>query len=410
LLLVAVSCAKKLPAGFCGKESQQYTGYIPLKDVEDRNIFYWLAEHDTGSAGTREPLIVWLGDSCSVLPSLLQTHGPCQLSTNGTLRANPFSWTRFANVLWIDQIAGVGFSRGGARNSWTSAVIASDVIGFLDGFLLAHSKYQKRSLFIFGKGLAGQMTPSISHAVAAHYQGTSGFRLKGFALESSTADPLVTFSQRTSFAMHNSYRIQLLNRGEIRRMTKGVPVCAHLLKRCRTFKGDIAGYEKCTDARRRCSEIYIDPIQSATGGSGELTEGRDAADIRELPASVRRRWCKGAKKTIRGTGHNPQQESLPPVASSTTAAAAAGSCNQFGDAETLFLQRADIQVILGVHRPMARAQPFNHCSKQVNSALFDVWAQPSTEFVRLLLEDGVRLLVYNGDADYTNACECIRRM
>jgi hypothetical protein len=431
----------KQPVRFCGEKSQQYTGFIALKGVEERNLFYWLAERDNG-AGAAAPLIMWLGDGCSVLPMLLQNNGPCSLSANETLTPNTFSWTRFANVLWVDQITGVGFSNGGTRNSWSAADVAKDVVAFLEGFLIIHPRYRKRSLFVFGEGLAGQMVPQISHTVARHFlnsklsPGNEGLQLKGIALGSSTIDPLVTFPQRPQFALHNPYRIILLKQLEIERIVRGTPNCAGLLKKCRTFKGSIEGYEQCTTARHRCSQIYLDPVRGEVstkvdavhGKQRSPEQGRDVSDIRERPPTVRHKWCAGVTALL---SKNPLRTSKPSgstLSSSSTSSASSAptlearlatraqakfdeTCGGLGRSADTFLQKAGVQRILGVlrqthdgHDELQKPAVFTRCNKQVDSALFDVWAQSSTLYIRLLLEDGVRLLDYHGDADYEHAC------
>ena len=61
------------------------------------------------------PLVMWLsgGPGCSSQLALFAENGPCKVAKNGqyTYR-NPASWHYAANVMWVDQPAGVGFSTG----------------------------------------------------------------------------------------------------------------------------------------------------------------------------------------------------------------------------------------------------------------------------------------------------------
>ena len=80
--------------------------------------------------------IIWLngGPGCSSLIGFLQENGPAMLVNKGdTAKPNPFSWTQAANVLWIEQPVGVGFTTGmpTVQNEHDVAVQLS---GFLANF------------------------------------------------------------------------------------------------------------------------------------------------------------------------------------------------------------------------------------------------------------------------------------
>jgi hypothetical protein len=59
-----------------------------------------------------------------------------------------------------------------------------------------------------------------------------------------------------------------------------------------------------------------------------------------------------------------------------------------------------LYTILTVHN--THCTPYSLYSK-VQGSLFDVWAQASMEHIPIMLEGGVRLLVYSGDADYEHS-------
>ena len=82
---------------------------------------------------------------------LIQEHGPCRITNDSsTVKLNPYSWNNNANVLYIDQPVGVGFSHGDLKVG-TSQQAAADVWTFLQIFLsdARFSKYATNKLAIW---------------------------------------------------------------------------------------------------------------------------------------------------------------------------------------------------------------------------------------------------------------------
>jgi carboxypeptidase C (cathepsin A) len=86
-----------------------------------------------------------------------QEHGPCRITNDTTsVKLNPYSWNNGANMLYIDQPVGVGWSYGKATVG-TSEEAAVDVWKFMQIFLKdsRFQKYANRSLGIFGESYGG---------------------------------------------------------------------------------------------------------------------------------------------------------------------------------------------------------------------------------------------------------------
>jgi len=94
------------------------------------------------------PLVIWLtgGPGCSSTLALLSENGPCRVNADGkTTTPNDFSWNNNANVLWLDQPAGVGFSYG-TENDDNEEMIAEDAYYFVQSFLQSHPEYATHSM------------------------------------------------------------------------------------------------------------------------------------------------------------------------------------------------------------------------------------------------------------------------
>ncbi len=82
---------------------------------------------------------------------LLQEIGPCRIANDSaSVTLNPFSWNNEANLLFIDQPVGVGFSHGDIKVN-TSQEAASDIWTFMQIFLSnpRFAKYQQNNLAIW---------------------------------------------------------------------------------------------------------------------------------------------------------------------------------------------------------------------------------------------------------------------
>ena len=127
----------------CATRSAQRVGFVSLGGLEDNKIFWWLAEAERQAEAA--PLLLWLGADCSAMTALLTENGPCIASTNSDPKPNRFSWAQFANVLWVDPIAGAGFSYSGAglsRDQWSAATVTDYVVGFLRSWLTDNPSYR----------------------------------------------------------------------------------------------------------------------------------------------------------------------------------------------------------------------------------------------------------------------------
>jgi carboxypeptidase C (cathepsin A) len=82
---------------------------------------------------------------------LLQDHGPCRITNDSSsVTLNLYSWNNEANILYIDQPVGVGFSYG-ALKVGTSEEAAADIWTFMQVFLsdTKFAKYSSRNLALW---------------------------------------------------------------------------------------------------------------------------------------------------------------------------------------------------------------------------------------------------------------------
>lgn len=81
----------------------QHYGYIAVNEQQNGNLFYWVIESESNPAV--DPVVLWMsgGPGCSGELAMFMENGPWFILKNQTLVDNPFSWSKVATVIWIDQ-------------------------------------------------------------------------------------------------------------------------------------------------------------------------------------------------------------------------------------------------------------------------------------------------------------------
>jgi carboxypeptidase C (cathepsin A) len=165
---------------------------VRLCRTDDARLFYWL--FNSQSAPTTDPLVIWLqgGPGSSSLFGLFIENGPLKILPNNlTTAPNPYSWNANANLMFIDNPAGTGFSYG--RPPTSGDMLAADMLHALTHFYQLFPHMLKTELFIFGESFAGHMIPQIATAVVAANAKPGGLQipLAGIAMGDGWTAPLI---------------------------------------------------------------------------------------------------------------------------------------------------------------------------------------------------------------------------
>jgi carboxypeptidase C (cathepsin A) len=184
--------------GFGATKEKQYAGYLPIRSdgSEDNALFYWLFESRSNPA--TDPLILFLngGPGCSSLLGALMENGPYRLQPDGkTLKYNDAgTWNLEANIVFIDQPLGTGFSYGKARRS-TEEELAEDAYWALQALLKYYPQYANLPLYITGESYAGKYLPSIGDFIRRMNlrvpSGAIKMNLKGIAIGDGWVHPII---------------------------------------------------------------------------------------------------------------------------------------------------------------------------------------------------------------------------
>ncbi|XP_057788110.1 serine carboxypeptidase-like 18 isoform X4 [Salvia miltiorrhiza] len=150
------------------------TGYIGVGENDEVQLFYYFIESE--NEPTRDPLLLWLngGPGCSAFSGLVYEIGPLAFDVenfDGSLPSfilNPYSWTKVANIIFLDYPVGSGFSYSNSSTAYSSSDTKSTQHNytFLRKWLLAHPAFIKNNLFIAGDSYGGHIVPMLTLQIA----------------------------------------------------------------------------------------------------------------------------------------------------------------------------------------------------------------------------------------------------
>ncbi|GKU08836.1 unnamed protein product [Fusarium langsethiae] len=189
----------------------QYSGYLSVG--EDSNMWFWFFESRNNHRTA--PLVSWFGGGPggSAQYGMFTQHGPCEILANGTepsLREN--SLNTHANVLYIDQPIGSGFSYGSGGKVNSTKACSPYVWKFLQLWFEAFTEYENRQLSVFTESYGGHTGPEIVNYILDKNQEIKVGKISGDVIDIvalSTSNPWVDAQiqdkANLDFALNNSY-------------------------------------------------------------------------------------------------------------------------------------------------------------------------------------------------------------
>ena len=199
-LILAVGAYAAVPAdevtslpGFTGDfPSKLYSGFLDAGPT--KKLHYILAESQGDP--TTDPIAIWFngGPGCSSLDGFLYEHGPFRFneydgSGMPTLGTFSYSWTKLANMLYIEAPVGVGFSYSNASDpipdyQCNDDNTAQDNLMAVQDFFAKYPEYKTHPFYITGESYAGIYVPTLAEAIiqAELNVNYTGAPLKGIAV------------------------------------------------------------------------------------------------------------------------------------------------------------------------------------------------------------------------------------
>jgi serine carboxypeptidase-like clade 4 len=120
------------------------------------------------------------------------------------LHPNPYSWNNNANLLYVDQPGGTGFSTVQNNLGYVTSEdqVSADMQVFLQKFFQQYPQYKGLPFYITGESYGGHYVPAIAAGVVRNNQQNPPYNipLKAVAIGNGLIDPLLTTQSYPAFA------------------------------------------------------------------------------------------------------------------------------------------------------------------------------------------------------------------
>ncbi|KAI1850216.1 hypothetical protein JX266_004074 [Neoarthrinium moseri] len=157
-----------LPGAPAGPLVKMHAGHVEVTPAGsgNGNLFFWHFENQ--HIADRQRTVIWLngGPGCSSEDGALMEIGPYRLKDENNLEYNNGSWHEFANLLFVDNPVGTGFSYVDT-NKYVSELdeMANQFTTFLEKWFKLFPQYEHDDIYIAGESFAGQHIPYIAKAI-----------------------------------------------------------------------------------------------------------------------------------------------------------------------------------------------------------------------------------------------------
>ncbi|RDW89147.1 hypothetical protein BP6252_01179 [Coleophoma cylindrospora] len=253
----------------------QYSGYFSVGT--NMNMWFWFFE--ARDSPTTAPLATWFngGPGCSSMIGLFQENGPCHF-VNGasTPSLNPYSFNEYANMLYIDQPIGVGFSYG--TDDVSSTVTAAPYVWkLIQAFYASFPEYENRDFGIFTESYGGHYGPEFASyfesqntAIADGSISGQNISLVALGINNGWFDATIQEKAYVDYSYNNTYKSLITAAQHTSYLNTYTSKCLPALQKCSTLTGSNTA---CETADNTCYNDIEGPLSSISDF--------DVYDIRE---------------------------------------------------------------------------------------------------------------------------------
>lgn len=187
----------------------QFSGYLNLNN--SKNIHYWLVESEVNSETA--PIVFWTngGPGCSGLIGFMTEQGPFRPDSNKNIQPNQWAWNKFANIVFLEQPVGVGFSYSDNKVDYRIGddQAAKDNLYTILAFLTRFPKFANSELYITSESYGGHYMPELALEIINYNKNTNTNTKINF-MGVAVGNPYVDFYSGTGAQMETYNNFNLL--------------------------------------------------------------------------------------------------------------------------------------------------------------------------------------------------------
>ncbi|KAG7382818.1 hypothetical protein PHYPSEUDO_004326 [Phytophthora pseudosyringae] len=301
-----------------------------------------VVKHNASTA----PLVIWLtGDPMDRQLALFNENGPCRIQPDLTTKVHTYSWTFEASMIRPDQPTSVGFSySSGGDHDYNEKGVGENLYWLLQGF------FDGQEFFLTGESYAGHYVPGAAHYIWEQNKKNESraemknINLQGIAIGNGWTDPVVQYAHVADM-LDKKYSVTLLDKSAAHELSINAAKCVEITVQCQQ-NPTIAS---CAELDEFCSDSLVGLFANITG--------HNPYDVRKSCDWVDFGFCHGVTLIEE------------------------------------FLAQDAVRKYLNVDRDWVGG------SEEVGENFVVDYMQPLDNSVADLSNDGVRVLLYVGDAD-----------
>ncbi|KZO96588.1 serine carboxypeptidase [Calocera viscosa TUFC12733] len=274
--------------GWCDPDVKSWTGYIDINEGTKHLFFYFFESRRSPSC---DPLLMWVdgGPGCSGALGLFMELGPCGVDEHGTgTLPRKDSWNEQANVIFLDQPVGAGYSYAeGGEGVDTTEEAARDVAAFVGMFMETFEEYSGREFHMAGKSYAGRYLPVFASEIVdqnkrAAAKGRQEINLKSIMIGNGITDFFAMLPSRYDIPCTGASVPPILDISQCVRMKEALPRCVQMTKASCV---DVFNELGCKAAKLFCDSELEAPL---------VASGRNIYDISKE--------CEGTRELLGADG------------------------------------------------------------------------------------------------------------
>ncbi|KAL8255424.1 hypothetical protein R6Q59_033645 [Mikania micrantha] len=360
------------------------TGYIGVGEDEAVQLFYYFVESEGNPE--EDPLIIWLagGPGCGTLRAFFFEIGPMQIQYGNymdnvpALQLDPNSWTKVANIIYLDAPTLTGYSYTTTPEADHSSDIESalQTAEFMRKFVRDHPKFLKNPMYVTGISYSGIVIPIITEEL---YKGNDEglqptLNIQGYMAGNPLTDKTGDINSRLEYA----YRVALISQ-ELYEATK---------KDCNE------NYAEADSNNLQCMSD-IDEVNKRVGDINiQQILDPDCDPATNLVRSVN---PVGNRKTLRG---NP----IKMISSGSSLVRDTFCRGDYYDYATLWANDENVMKALNVRQGTVKEwllcnMDMKYYYSKPSMPLYQFNVQSSVEYHQKLTNRNCRALIFSGDHD-----------